>query len=103
VEVVRADSAYFSKIVISYIRVVLKAAPRIDYNLRRKGKKSLATFEFIAWWRSEKGKRGYIERYFALLKRLLWTNRVSGNGLRNSDAPCFAYQYQGFGRRLGSS
>ena len=69
VEVVRADSAYFSKVVIGYIRVVLKAAPRIDYNLRRKGKKALATLEFIAWWRSEKGKRGYIERYFALLKR----------------------------------
>jgi len=69
VRVVRADAAYYTRRILAYIQVVLQAQPVIDFNPRRGQKKFMATLEYIAWWRKARGKRGYIERFFALLKR----------------------------------
>ncbi|HID94787.1 MAG TPA: hypothetical protein EYP53_01845 [Candidatus Latescibacteria bacterium] len=44
IRLVWADAAYFSRDIFGFIRELLKASFAIDYNLRRKGKKYLATF-----------------------------------------------------------
>lgn len=82
VQVVRADAAYFTKAILGYILHVLKAQPIIDFNPRKAGKKFLATLSYIAWWRQSRGKRGYIERFFALLKRYYGLNDVQVLGLQ---------------------
>lgn len=81
VRVVRADAAYFTRRILAYIRLVLHAQPVIDFNPRRRQKKAIATLEYIAWWRGARGKRGYIERFFALLKRYFGLNELHGCGL----------------------
>ncbi len=81
VRVVRADAAYFTRRIIAYICSVLHAHPIVDINPRRRGKKALATLAYIAWWRDARGKRGYIERFFALLKRYYGLNDVQVIGL----------------------
>jgi hypothetical protein len=82
VRVVRADAAYFTRQIIAYILSVLHAQPVVDINPRRRGKKALATLAYITWWRDARGKRGYIERFFALLKRYYGLNDVQVLGLR---------------------
>lgn len=82
IQVVRADAAYFTKAIIGYILWVLKAQPIIDFNPRRAGKKFVVTMSYIAWWRRSRGKRGYIERFFALLKRYYGLNNVQVMGLQ---------------------
>lgn len=81
VRVVRADAAYFTRRIIAYICFVLRAHAVIDINPRRRGKKALATLAYIAWWRDARGKRGYIERFFALLKRYYGLNDLQVVGL----------------------
>jgi len=68
VSVVYADSAYFSAPFIWLIRR-LGAIPIIDYNLRRQGKRFLATLFFLDQWRRLRAPRTVIERCFAFLKR----------------------------------
>jgi hypothetical protein len=82
IKVVRADAAYFTKVIIGYILCVLHAQPIIDFNPRRAGKKFVVTMGYIAWWRHSRGKRGYIERFFALLKRYYGLNDVQVIGLQ---------------------
>ena len=66
---VRADAAYFNHDFLGFIKEVLHASPIIDYNLRRKGKKFLATLFFLHQWREATRPRSNIERTFAWLKR----------------------------------
>jgi len=82
IQVVRADAAYFTKAILGYILYVLKAQPIIDFNPRKAGKKFLAPLSYIAWWRQSRGKRGYLERFFALLKRYYGLNDVQVLGLQ---------------------
>jgi len=94
VEVVRADSAYFSKKFIGIIIVVLNAIPKVTVNPRKKGKKQVVTEEWVFNFRQDRGKRGYIERFFAVLKRYYRLNELTINGLwpvyRHALESCFA-------------
>jgi hypothetical protein len=68
--VVYADAAYFDYRMLGFIHDILGASPAVDYNLRRKGKRFLATFFFLGQWRRYVlGPRSDIERHFAWLKR----------------------------------
>jgi hypothetical protein len=68
--VVYADAAYFDYRKLGFIHDILGASPAVDYNLRRKGKRFLATFFFLGQWRRYVlGPRSDIERHFAWLKR----------------------------------
>jgi len=69
VRIVRADAAYFDRKTIWVIRVLFGAKAYVDYNLRGKGKKFLATLPFIWWWKGQLAERGAIERLLAILKR----------------------------------
>lgn len=66
---VRADAGYFTYPLLNFIRTVLHASFMIDYNLRRRGKKFLATLFFLNQWRFHMGPRATIERHFAWAKR----------------------------------
>jgi len=81
VSVIRADAAYFTRSILAFITDVLQAVPCVVFNPRRAGKRSLATLEWIAQYRRERGKRGYIERFFALLKRYFRLNHLQAQGL----------------------
>ncbi|MDA8188233.1 MAG: transposase [Dehalococcoidales bacterium] len=80
VSVVYADSAYFSTPFIWLIRR-LGAIPIIDYNLRRQGKRFLATLFFLDQWRRMRGPRTVIERCFAFLKRYYGLKHFQVEGL----------------------
>jgi hypothetical protein len=67
--VVRADAGYFTYPILNFIRVVLHAGFVIDYNLRRRGKRFLATHFFLWQWRFHQKPRTTIERHFAWAKR----------------------------------
>jgi len=68
--VVYADAAYFDHRMLGFIHDVLGASPAVDYNLRGKGKRFLATLFFLSQWRHYVlGPRSAIERHFAWLKR----------------------------------
>ena len=67
--VVRADAGYFTYPILNFIRVVLQAGFVIDYNLRRRGKRFLATRFFLWQWRFHQKPRATIERHFAWAKR----------------------------------
>ena len=71
---VRADAAYFTLPILCFIRYVLGASFCIDYNLRRKGKKAVATLFFIDQWHFHKRFRTVIERHFAWAKRYFGLN-----------------------------
>lgn len=83
IRMVWADAAYFSKEIFGFIREVLHASFAIDYNLRRKGKKYLATFFFLGQWKRLLRPRMAIERYFARLKRY-FGGKVKAEGLVNA-------------------
>lgn len=94
VMVVRADAAYYTKAVIGFILEILKATPKVVHNPRKAGKKAIATLEWVAHYRRDKGKRGYIERFFALLKHYYRLNHLQTMGLwaayRHAAEVCFA-------------
>jgi hypothetical protein len=69
ITIVRADAGYFTTAILCFIRLVLKASWMIDYNLRRQGKKFLATLFFLEQWRFHSRPRTIIERHFAWAKR----------------------------------
>jgi hypothetical protein len=66
---VRADAGYFTYPILNFIRTVLGAGFMIDYNLRRRGKRFLATLFFVHQWRFHLRPRSTIERHFAWAKR----------------------------------
>ncbi len=94
VVVVRADAAYYTKAVIGFVVDVLQAVPKVVYNPRKAGKKAMATLEWVADYRQDRGKRGYIERFFALLKHYYRLNDLQQMGLwaayRHACEVCFA-------------
>ena len=70
VAVVYADAAYFDRRMLGLIHDFLGASPAVDYNLRRQGKRKLATLFFLKQWRRYVlGPRSGIERHFAWVKR----------------------------------
>jgi hypothetical protein len=83
VRVVRADAAYWTANILRFILFWMQAWPAIDYNLRRMGKKFVASLEFLRWWRAERDKRADIERTFAILKRWYGLKAFYVQGLEN--------------------
>jgi hypothetical protein len=68
--VVYADAAYFDKRFFAWVHDFFGAHPAVDYNLRRAGKRKLATPFFLEQWRYYVlGPRSAIERHFAWAKR----------------------------------
>jgi hypothetical protein len=68
--IVYADAAYFEYHILAFIVQVLGASAAIDYNLRRKGRRYLATLFFLRQWAHlVAGPRRGIERHFAWAKR----------------------------------
>jgi len=81
IALVRADAAYFSYPLLGYIHTVLHAGFVIDYNLRKQGKKALATLPFIRQWRFHLKFRAVIERHFAWAKRYFGLEAARWKGL----------------------
>lgn len=82
VKKVFADAAYFSKKIIFFIGKILKAKAYIDYNVRRRGKKGIATLEFLSYWyRDVLNPRSTIERFFGIVKRYYGLNDFQQQGL----------------------
>lgn len=68
--VVYADAAYFDGRMFKVVHDILHAHPAIHYNLRRAGKRKLATLFFLEQWqRLVTAPRTAIERHFAWMKR----------------------------------
>jgi hypothetical protein len=68
--VVYADAAYFDRRFFRVVSDFLGAHPAVDYNVRRAGKRKLATFFFLGQWRRLViTPRSDIERHFAWMKR----------------------------------
>jgi len=81
IRIVRADSGYFTHAILTFIRCTLNAAFMIDYNLRRRGKRFLATLFFLDQWRFHMGPRAIIERHFAWAKRYFGLESARWRGL----------------------
>lgn len=79
--IVRADAGYFTLAIMTFIRVTLQASFVIDYNLRRHGKRALATLFFLDQWRFHMGPRAIIERHFAWAKRYFGLESARWRGL----------------------
>ena len=79
--IVRADAGYFTYAILNFIRTVLGAGFMIDYNLRRKGKRFLATRFFVNQWRFHLRPRSTIERHFAWAKRYFGLESARWAGL----------------------
>lgn len=79
--IVRADAGYFTTPIMLFIRLTLKASFVIDYNLRRQGKRFLATLFFIDQWRFHLRPRAIIERHFAWAKRYFGLESAHWAGL----------------------
>jgi len=68
--VVYADAGYFDWRFLRVVHEILKAHAAVDYNLRRAGKRKLATPFFLEQWRRLViTPRSDIERHFAWMKR----------------------------------
>lgn len=68
--VVYADSAYADRRFYRVVHDILHAHPAVNYNLRRAGKRKLATLFFLEQWkRLVIDPRSAIERHFAWAKR----------------------------------
>lgn len=80
VAVVYADAGYYSYPFLGFVRW-LGAIPVIDYNLRRQGKRFLATPFFLDQWRRLRAPRSAIERCFAWLKRYFGLKYFQVQGL----------------------
>jgi hypothetical protein len=81
ITIVRADSGYFTTAIMTFIRDGLQATCMIDYNLRRKGKRFLATLFFLDQWHFHMGPRAIIERHFAWAKRYFGLESARWRGL----------------------
>jgi hypothetical protein len=81
ITLVRADAAYFTYPILGFIRGVLGASAVIDYNLRRQGKRKLATLFFLRQWRFHQLPRRIIERHFAWAKRYFGLETARWAGL----------------------
>ena len=81
ISIVRAAAGYFTKTLRGFIHVVLGARAMIDYNLRRKGKRFLATLFFIDPWRFHSAPRTIIERHFAWAKPYFGLESARWSGL----------------------
>lgn len=81
IQLVRADAGYFTTPIMSFIRSVLRASFVIDYNLRRKGKRFLATLFFVDQWCFHLRPRTIIERHFAWAKRYFGLESACWAGL----------------------
>jgi len=81
ITIVRADAGYFTWAILGFIRCVLGASCMIDYNLRRKGKRALATLFFLSQWRFHSAPRSIIERHFAWAKRYFGLESARWRGL----------------------
>lgn len=81
ITLVRADAAYFTTSIMWFIRSALQASFVIDYNLRRQGKRFLATLFFIDQWRFHSRPRAIIERHFAWAKRYFGLQSAQWLGL----------------------
>ena len=81
IQIVRADAGYFTIPIMAFIRLTLGASFVIDYNLRRKGKRFLATLFFIDQWRFHMRPRATIERHFAWAKRYFGLESARWSGL----------------------
>lgn len=81
IRLVRADAGYFTTPIMAFIRCVLGASFVIDYNLRRQGKRFLATLFFIDQWRFHLRPRAIIERHFAWAKRYFGLESARWAGL----------------------
>jgi hypothetical protein len=79
--IVRADAGYFTYAILNFIRTVLGASFMIDYNLRRQGKRFLATRFFVNQWRFHLRPRATIERHFAWAKRYFGLESARWAGL----------------------
>jgi hypothetical protein len=79
--IVRADAGYFTYPILNFIRTVLQAGFMIDYNLRRQGKRFLATRFFVNQWRFHLRPRSTIERHFAWAKRYFGLEAARWAGL----------------------
>jgi hypothetical protein len=68
--VVYADAAYFDRRFFRVVQEILGAHAAVDYNVRRAGKRKLATLFFLGQWhRLVITPRSDIERHFAWMKR----------------------------------
>jgi hypothetical protein len=68
--VVYADAAYSDWRMFKVVHNILGAHPAVNYNVRRSGKRKLATLFFLEqWWRLVIIPRTAIERHFAWMKR----------------------------------
>lgn len=68
--IVYADAAYFDRRMFWVIHDILGAHPAVNYNVRRAGKRKLATLFFLGQWRRLViTPRSDIERHFAWMKR----------------------------------
>jgi hypothetical protein len=81
ITIVRADSGYFTTAIMAFIRHTLQASFMIDYNLRRRGKRFLATLFFLEQWDFHMGPRAIIERHFAWAKRYFGLESARWRGL----------------------
>lgn len=81
VQIVRADAGYFTYPILNFIRTVLQAGFIIDYNLRRRGKRFLATRFFLSQWRFHLRPRSAIERHFAWAKRYFGLEAARWKGI----------------------
>src|SRR5262245_30535519 len=79
--IVRADAGYFTYPLLHFIRTVLHASFMIDYNLRRQGKRFLATRFFCRQWRFRLRPRSAVERLFARAKRYFGLESARWSGL----------------------
>ena len=68
--IVYADAAYSDWRMFKVVHDILGAHPAVNYNVRRSGKRKLATLFFLEqWWRLVIIPRTAIERHFAWMKR----------------------------------
>jgi len=68
--VVYADAGYFGRRTFWVIQEILHAHPAVNYNVRRGGRRQIATLDFLEQWqRLVIAPRKAIERHFAWLKR----------------------------------
>jgi hypothetical protein len=81
VQVVRADAGYFTNAILAFIRTVLGASAIIDYNLRRRRKRFLATRFFLSQWHFHLRPRTTIERHFAWAKRYFGLEAARWRGI----------------------